>query len=558
MNKEEIQKIFNEYKDRIIIHKNITYSGNLKQNILLFKEINTKYPNIFKNITEIIYLMNHSIDEKFCYCGNKNSFRGLKYGYAKYCSNKCAANSKEFKQHYEDTLYKRYGVRKLSHTSFMQEKFKDPEWGKKCRQNQLKTFQKRTGYLHPSLCPESNEKRKKTMQERYNVDHHWMSKDPKLNGSKTRLEKYGYYNSFNMPEVKQKAIIARKNPQWIEKVLITRNKNKKIIFEKKHKHFEDYNEKFFRDNFIKDGKFDIKACCDYFNIIESWCNCKKREFNIIEPNKNEQNFKLQKEVFDYIKSIYNGEILFNTHKIIYPLEIDIYIPEKKIGIEFNGAYWHSIRYKDKDYHYKKSLLAKEKDIELIHIWEDQWLYQKDLIKSIIKVRLGLNTNKIFARKCIIKEITTQQYKDFTNKNHIQGYRKASIKLGLFYNDELVQIASFSKSNKYDYEWIRGCPASLNIVVGGTSKLFNYFIKNFKPKSVLCYADFNLFNGQGYRQCGFQFNGYTGPNKFYFDSELKRIERNPHRYKEYKQLVENNQLLLCYGCGSLRYIWFNKI
>ena len=236
-------------------------------------------------------------------------------------------------------------------------------------------------------------------------------------------------------------------------------------------------------------------------------------------------------------------------------EIDIFIPEKNIGIEYNGCYWHSIKFKDKYYHQRKTLLAKEQGIELIHIWEDMWKEKKDIVKSILSARLGILKNRIYARDCVIRNIDNIVYREFCIKNHIQGYRQASVRLGLYHNGELVQIASFSKSKnkKYEWEWVRGCPASNNIAIGGTSKLFSHFINIYNPDSVLCYADMNLFNGNGYSKCGFQSEGYTVPDKFYIKG-YKRIMRNPAKYKEYMTLVKQNHLLLCYGAGSLIYTW----
>ena len=250
-------------------------------------------------------------------------------------------------------------------------------------------------------------------------------------------------------------------------------------------------------------------------------------------------------------------------------EIDIYIPEKRIGIEYNGSYFHSINGRregriTKNYHYNKSMTAKQKDIQLIQIWEDQWKNQQEIIKDVLKARLGiLSENSIYARKCEIKEIENEQYKLFCEKYHIQGYHKAFVKLGLFYENKLVQIASFSKcrnigrskKNVFEWEWIRGCPASNNSVVGGTSKLFSYFIKKYNPESVLCYADWNLFNGQGYEQCNFKLDGFTGPDKFYVTvHSTKRFSRSPSRYHEFKELVRQKKLLECYGAGSMRFIW----
>lgn len=205
------------------------------------------------------------------------------------------------------------------------------------------------------------------------------------------------------------------------------------------------------------------------------------------------------------------------------------------------------------------LWNKEKGIDLITIWEDQWKNKKDIIKQILKHRLNKSNNKIFARKCEIREINNNEYKLFCNDYHIQGYRPAKIKLGLYFNNKLVQIASFNKCNKYhkeDYEWIRGCISSNNIVVGGTSKLLKYFIKQYNPQSILCFSDNNLFNGNGYLQSGFELVDEIKEDKFYIENNrsLKRISRNPFKYKELMEQVKNNKLFLCYGCGSKKFVW----
>lgn len=113
-----------------------------------------------------------------------------------------------------------------------------------------------------------------------------------------------------------------------------------------------------------------------------------------------------------------------------------------------------------------------------------------------------------------------------------------------------------RKSECEYEWIRGCIASNNKVVGGTSKLLKHFINEYNPKSILCYADANLFNGKGYIECGFEFKGFTGPDKFFItnDSSLKRLNRNPYKYKEYKERVSLNRLFECYGAGSRKFIW----
>ena len=273
-------------------------------------------------------------------------------------------------------------------------------------------------------------------------------------------------------------------------------------------------------------------------------------------------------IIDYVKSL--G---FNPEKYVIGkgntrFEIDCYIPELKIGIEYNGIYFHSVNglnQRSERYHYNKSKEALEQGIDLIHIWEDQWKNQQELIKDIIRVRLGIESkNKIYARKCIVSELTTDEYRNFCILNHIQGYRPAKIKLGLFYEGELIQVASFGIKNhtynikdNFDYEWIRSCTKLNTTVVGGISKLFNYFLNRYNPNSILCYADWNLFNGKGYELLNFKFVDYTKANLFYVtnSSNLERKERNPYKNKEDNELVNIGKYYKCYGCGSKKFVWY---
>lgn len=253
------------------------------------------------------------------------------------------------------------------------------------------------------------------------------------------------------------------------------------------------------------------------------------------------------------------------------VEIDIYVEDRKVGIEFNGVYYHAtngINRRAHNYHLKKNTLAYGEGIELIQVWEDQWVNQTEIIKDVIAARLGvIRGEKIYARKCDVRDITTAEYREFCEKQHVQGYRSATVKLGLYYKNTLVQIASFSKArgygnnnaHRYQWEWIRGCISSNNKVIGGTSKLLNHFIKTYDPENILCFSDWNLFSGKGYEECGFCFEGYTGPDKFYISNPRKliRINRNPYTYQENKTLVQEGKLLECYGCGSKKFVWYKS-
>ena len=260
----------------------------------------------------------------------------------------------------------------------------------------------------------------------------------------------------------------------------------------------------------------------------------------------------EEEISNYLKSIGITNIIYNSRKILSTgEEIDIYLPDYKFGIEFNGNYWHSSICKSKSYHYAKSLTAEKQKIHLFHIFQYEWddARTQNIIKSLLKIATVGPDNKIYARKCSIREISNDEAREFNHVNHFQDHRNAQITYGLFYNDELVQLMSFSKHKEYDWEIIRGCPGSNNIVIGGVSKLFKHFIDRYKPKTIFSYCDFNKFDGHGYEAIGMKFIGYTGPDKTWIVSG-KPIKRNPKKYKEYKESAE----YIIWGAGSKRYLW----
>jgi hypothetical protein len=252
-------------------------------------------------------------------------------------------------------------------------------------------------------------------------------------------------------------------------------------------------------------------------------------------------------------------------------ELDIYINEKKIAIEYNGLYWHNDEHLQKNYHYNKWKLCNEKGIKLITIWEDDWNFKQDLVKSMIKNQLGLNENKIYARKTIIKEVSAKESKEFLENNHIQGNCQSSIRLGLFYKGELVSLMTFGKrrmvlkaiSSKNQYELLRFCNKQNTIVVGGASKLFKYFVDNYNPFEIVSYANLDISNGTLYYTLGFINKGHTGVN--YWWVKDKRYHRS--NFMKHKLIAEGanpnlteNEIMRekgykkIYGTGNLRFIW----
>ena len=244
--------------------------------------------------------------------------------------------------------------------------------------------------------------------------------------------------------------------------------------------------------------------------------------------------KAELDIREYIQQL-NPEldIKIKNRDIINNRELDIYIPEKKLAIEFNGTYWHSDKYKDKYYHRDKTLACKNNGVRLLHIFEYEWINPKQQIKIKNYLKdIIVGTNVIPARKCSIIEVDKGKYKDFTERYHLQSYVNSKLVLGLIYEDELVQLMSFCKSRfntEYEYEIARLCSKSGVSVIGGPSRLLNRFIERYNSKSIVSYCDISKFSGNVYESMKFSFVGYSEPGYKWVKNQevLSRYQTQKH-------------------------------
>jgi len=247
-------------------------------------------------------------------------------------------------------------------------------------------------------------------------------------------------------------------------------------------------------------------------------------------------------------------------------EVDIYIPEKKIAIEFNGLYWHTEKSgKNSTYHYQKYATLKDQGIQLLQIWEDDWKNNKERILKSIDYKLGLaNTSKIYARLTTVTMITTQAARDFLNEHHIQGFASGSYYIGL-QNDSgsLLAVIVLRRERTNTLNIIRYA-TSLS-VVGGFTKLLKYAEKNYYPDRFITFSDNCISDGSLYKNNGFHIDkelapdymyvvNHTRKHKFGFRIERFRNDKNLF-YKEgmtEKELASLNNLQRIWDAGKIRW------
>lgn len=284
--------------------------------------------------------------------------------------------------------------------------------------------------------------------------------------------------------------------------------------------------------------------------------------------------KWEQDVADTIASL-GVQVEQSNRGILHGHEIDIFLPQYNIGIECDGLRWHNEQYRDKNYHLDKTNECNERGVRLIHIFEDEWCFKKDIWVSMLKNMLHLTENKIYARKCKITTVPSQVARKFLDENHIQGYTQSSVNLGLFHNGELVSLMTFGKprlnlrGNKKDgnYELVRFANKLNLIVIGGASKLFKHFIKEYHPLEIVSYADKRWSLGRLYNVLGFVRDHDSAPN-YYYVQGIKRMNRFRFRKdvlirEGYDQSKTEHEIMLerkiyrIYDCGTMVFKWHNK-
>lgn len=279
------------------------------------------------------------------------------------------------------------------------------------------------------------------------------------------------------------------------------------------------------------------------------------------------------EVFEYVKSIYPDLVESNVKGILGGRsEIDIWIPKLKVGIEFDGLFWHSEGVGISRGIYKKQERANAEGVRLINIFEDEWEYKQGIVKSRLKNILGIQSERVFARKCEVRGIDNVESKRFLDVNHLQGGNAyCLVSYGLFYKGELISVMTFSKPRKGFgngvqeeglYELMKFASKIDLTVVGGASKLLSYFVREYDPKEIYSFADRRWSNGNLYERLGFRRVGITPENYFYIIGDRRKnrfgfrksvlVEQGYDPEKSESQIMKERGVQKIYDAGTFKY------
>ena len=468
----------------------------------------------------------------------------LKYGVAHH------TQSADFQHKLKQQNIEKYGVEHTFQRADVKEKIKDtwletygvenPFKADVVKQQIKATMLDRYGVERPLQAKKFRDKAKVTCMSRYGVENAAQAEHIKEKAKQTCLEKYGVEHTGQADIKKQRTVETN-----LERYGSTTYAASNTAAERNHLNF--YN-RIIKANSQVVAKFD-EAELDLKHLTTKtllWhCNECNTDFSApinynwwryhghtayarcpsCYPHLNVVVSNGEIELFNFIKSL-NDDAVQSDRTTITPSELDIFVPSKQLAFEFDGLYWHSDDVKpDKNYHLNKTIACENRGIHLIHVFENDWLYKQDIVKSRIMSMFNCDTITIGARKCTIVELSADETRNFLDANHLQGATNAKVRLGLLCNNELVSVMTFSKprfSKKYDWELVRFCSKLNYQIQGGASKLLKYFECKYKPTSIVSYADrrWSWLTNVIYSQLGFAYSHASSPDYWYWrDTEF---------------------------------------
>lgn len=437
-------------------------------------------------------------------------------------------------------------------------------------EKQHQTNLSRYGVINVGQSKEIQDRMKSTSLKRYGVEYPMQCKEVHDRCVQTNLAKYG---AKMYPISKEAMLDVISDPSKIDRYMEFRSDPKSYILQ----------------NF--DHRPTLHEIASDVGITETSVS----DTIIRTQNKDLIHYyisSMEQDIVNYIKML-DSNIVVEMHnrKLISPLEIDIYLPDFKIGIECNPTYTHNSSFStiwdsiilQPCYHKQKSEMCEKAGIRLIHIFGYQWNNHPDIIKSMLRNILKLNENRMYARNLNIKEVDFNQATSFLNQNHIQGYTSSKVRIGLYDGDELISIMTFSHPRytlgfhkEYDadtWELTRFCTKLNTTCVGGASKLFKYFLKNYHPSKVISFSDRSNTSGNVYSILGFEFDSYVDPGYVWVnlrtDVAYNRVmcqKRNlPKLFNEdidienktESQIMEDHGFAKVYNSGLIKWIYRSK-
>jgi hypothetical protein len=500
--------------------------------VWLMRNLQKHHPEIFtklkslggKNPSETMYLLNHT-KGKCKTCASDVTFDLKKNSYRLFCSTKCSRLDSTSNDKRKATCLQKYGVDNPAKSATVQQKMQatlqlnygdnitNPSQVSSIVDQKMERYLLKTGYSHWSKNPEYQEAKKQKCVDLYGVV------------------------SINQSHISPEVIQVLNDRAAIHHLWDQYRSTERIAEELAVSQHRVYLA-------CRDFEVDLKTRISY------------PELALVELITNETSLT----------------IVRNSRSIIAPMELDIYLPDIKVAIEFCGLYWHcESKRPDRHYHQNKLKACEEQGIRLVTIFGDEWFKNRKICENRLRHILKIGNSSFGARNCKVREITSSVAVEFQNSTHIQGGLKSKHNYGAYHNDTLVAVMSFSplrkslghKIEEGAYELTRF--SSESAIPGLASKMLSKFKKEFEPERIISYCDLRWGTGIVYEKMGFSLKTTTSPGYWYVENYTIRHHRFKFRKSELvkngcpvdtteRQWMKSQNYDVIWDCGTKLFEW----
>lgn len=263
--------------------------------------------------------------------------------------------------------------------------------------------------------------------------------------------------------------------------------------------------------------------------------------------------KKEEDIWKFCCEIVGKEnVIRNDRTVLEGREIDIFIPSKSIGIEYNGLRWHSDMFKEeKEYHKEKTEAASRKGIALIQIFEDEYIDKKETVLSMIERALSPESlKKVDGSEGFIKEIGIEEAKIFLKENSIEDYKPSSIRMGLFQKEGLAGVMAFRRLRGKSWK-IGNFSVQRGVSFDGIGEAFlKAFFNSNEAETMIVSIDRRLVTKDEENEIirnGFWLNVFSKPNFKYFN-----YHEGIRRYSAAEIKGREKEFSKVYDCGQIEY------
>ena len=263
----------------------------------------------------------------------------------------------------------------------------------------------------------------------------------------------------------------------------------------------------------------------------------------------------QREVGAFIESL-GVRTEQDNRTVLGGLHIDIWAPDRRIGVEYHGSFWHTqarvgTKHREK---YERAVAA---GVRLVQVFDFEWLERRPAVENRLRALFGA-AERVAARDCQLRAVDPAEVRPFLKEHHTQGAARATIVYALYVDGGVVAVMTFAPSRYSALGWELLRYASRGRVQGGFSRLLKAFLREQKPEQIISYCDLRWGDGAVYAASGFSLDGVTAPDYWYVTSNGSKVSRYSAQHRpagqSEKAWAAEQGYEKVLGVGHQRWVW----